>query len=126
MSVEKELENGLYGTRAAEIFIGLKECDKDKIVFALNLQEKSQSNSLEFFYVLRDIFKNTAYYFYDDLEQIQIYICAKDTKYNRDVVELVEILFLDITAKKPKYFFNKHFGIVGAKETMKIDNLVIY
>ena len=54
-----------------------------------------------------------------------MYIQAEDTDKNIDKFSLLKDLFFDVT-DEIEVFWGRHFGIIGRKETMCMDKMIIY
>ncbi|OCL25312.1 iron-dependent peroxidase [Orenia metallireducens] len=124
--IYQELENAYFGQ---EIKDGLKY---------FNIEERNiLIENIYKFYISGDhlnylkdsierIFKNSLLYTNKELSnEVLLYINRSKTKENLQKLKVIQHLFLPINFDIIVYW-KDHFGIIGVKETMKIDQIAIY
>lgn len=121
-----ELEKNFYGKRAGEIFRQLNVRDRKKFVKVLRKQEEFHGRELFFADAVKYIFSDSKLYFYEDEKKFFIYLPQEENETDKLILELLEILFLDISCLPPEIFWKNHFGIIDEPVTMLIDNISIY
>ena len=121
-----ELENNFYGDRCGEIFRQLDKKTQKKIAKILRKQEKIDSRELFYFDAVKIIFPDAKLYFYADEQKIFIYLPQEENDCDKLTLEILQILFLDISCLSPEIFWKKHFGIIGKNKTMLLDEISLY
>lgn len=121
----KDILNGLFGEGLKNnIKIFTKNEIEDFLEGLITLY--STGNSIYLFNkILRKIFKNSIVYINKDKpKEIYIYLGEKFNFNLKTKIEMLIDTFLPINMT-PLIFWDKHFGILEYKETMKIDQIVM-
>lgn len=122
----REIEMGYLGEKTRKNFKIFSRVEKLKIADSIYDMYR-YSNSLKVFEdAVKKIFYDSIIYnnkFSDN--RVVIYIYAEKTKENKLKIEFLKTIFLPI-GLKIKVYWKYHFGVIGVKETMKIEELAIY
>lgn len=123
--IKEEMYRGIFGK---EISKAVQEFNKEELDALLSglITLYATGISLQLFNkVMRKIFKNNRIYVNkDDKKEILIYIGeTKNEKLIRKIETIID-MFLPINMKFYVYW-ERHFGIIGINETMKIDEMAI-
>ena len=122
----QELAKDFYGTRAGEIFRQFNSSAKRKVMRLLRLQEECEGRKLFFREAIQVFFAGAKIYFYEDEEKFLLYLPQEESADGKKIIELLTILFLDISCRTPEIFWGNHFGIIGEPETMRLDQTIIF
>jgi hypothetical protein len=120
------IESGRYGEEIQNLFEVLS--GEEKTIIADGIQDKyNSSKELEIFKkVVRKIYFDSLIYDMPENEKkVIIYINQKKTKNNRKKIKLIKSFFLPV-GLKTYCFWEKHFGIIGVDETMKIGEVAVF
>ena len=116
---------GDYGAELADVFKLLSPIERDGIATLIYRQNQSGSRRLYYPEGLRLLFPGCLLYFNEDERRFAIVLPADETPQNKLKIRLLEYFFLDILANSPRYFWNRHFAIIG-EESGRIDQRVMY
>lgn len=124
--LEQELAKNFYGDRAGDIFRQLTSNEQRKIARLLRLQEECEGRNLFFREAVKEFFPDAKIYFYKDEEKFLLWLPQQENSKRKGILELLTILFLEISCKPPEIFWENHFGIIDAPETMRLNQVVIF
>lgn len=123
--IERDILDEFYGKDIKEKYSLLTKTEKVKIVSLLR-KKRETNNKRSFFYeAVKKIFFYVRLYYYKYEKKFLLYIQAEDTDKNIDKFSLLKDLFFDVT-DEIEVFWGCHFGIIGRKETMCMDKMIIY
>lgn len=122
----ERITSGRYGDEIRDLF-GLLSND-EKTAIADGIQDKyNYSKELEIFkkIIKKIYFDSLVYDKLEDEKKIIIYINQKKTEENIKKMKLIKFFFLPV-GLTVYCFWEKHFGIIGVKETMKIGETAVF
>lgn len=121
-----DIENSIFGEAVKENIKVFSLEEKECILLGI-LQLYTTGETFQVLKkVMKFIFKNSIIYSNkDDKNEIIFYIGDEKNDINEKKLLLITELFLPIKFKLEVYF-EKHFGIIGVEETMKMDNIALY
>lgn len=121
-----EVLNGIYNENIRQVFKSLTRNKQIRLAHIIYSQMQIGS-SLNSFKKASIICFERAIIYQEKAKKIQIviYLNVEQSKENEQIINSLIELFLPITYKI-KIFYNEHFGVIGVKETMLIDNTIIY
>ncbi len=122
----KEIEANVFGNLVRDNIHAFTK--KEQEIVVLNMLRLYQTG--EEIYLLKDtlkrLFKHCIIYVKsEEQDELLLYIPQKQTEQNQRKVQLVQEIFLPIGFHIEVYW-QYHFGIMGAEETMKLDRIVLY
>lgn len=122
----QDIENYIFGEKVKE---SIKAFNLEERVFILQNILKLYTTG-ETLYVLKTVMKgifkkSIVYSNKDGKDELIFYIGEEKSEVNKTKLKLITELFLPIKFKLEVYF-EKHFGIIGVEETMRIDNIALY
>lgn len=121
----KDINNGIYGKYIKENINVFSKEELNYFLDGLINQYKCNSSHLLLKKVTRKIFKNCIIYISNDKPK-DIYIYLGE-RYSEDKLKKINMIldnFMTINMK-PLIFWDKHFGIMGLDNTMKVDSMVM-
>ena len=121
-----EIKIGVYGKQAQHLFGRLSSEEQQCLTLWLRKQDLSKNRHLYFREALTSLFPTSEIYFYEQEKIFLINMPQKGNESDKEKLELLEILFLEATAQKPRIFWQYHFGVIGHPATMRIDEIAIY
>ena len=121
-----ELQNGNYGTAIQALFASIPVPEQNIIARHLAQQELGAGRRLLFREAIEELFPEVRLYFYRDEERFVVWLPFAETEERVKVLSLWEKLFLAVSCREPRYFWQYHFGIIGQDETMHLDETAIY
>lgn len=123
--IKRDIEKGLLGKKLQENFEILTPEESIKLREILMNFYKSR----DVIKALRDsskqLFKFCRIYEAIERNEMIFYIGEKESLVGTKKLEIIENLFLPLGFRTNVYW-NRHFGIIGEHDTMKIDELIIY
>ena len=119
-----ELEGGYFGDAAKKIFMTLDDAEQNLILRALKLQELSQGRQLMFRLAAQSLFPTARVYF--NAGKFLMYLPDAKTDSALMKIELLKILFMDVSNAEIDLYFERHFGIFGTPQTMHLDKMILY
>lgn len=124
--IAKELEQGGYGREAEKLFLRLSKEQRGTLCYYM-LQQLDTGSSLALFQtVLKSFFEDAAVYKVKGVHKnILIYMGEEQKEELEDMVNGIEELFLPI-GYRVRFFWKKHFGVVGSTETMRLGQIEIF
>ncbi|MFJ8087152.1 iron-dependent peroxidase [Lysinibacillus sp. NPDC095746] len=122
----REIEADVFGKLVRDNIHAFTK--KEQEIVALNMLRLYRTG--EEIYLLKDtlkrLFKNCMIYVKsEDQDELLVYIRQKQTEQNERKVQLVQEIFLPIGFHMEVYW-QYHFGIIDAEETMKLDRIALY
>ena len=124
--IGEEIAKNFYGDRAGDIFRQLDLNEQKKITRLLRLQEECEGRNLFFREAIQELFPSAKIYFYEDKEKFLLWLPQQENLKWKRILELLTILFLEISCKPPEIFWGNHFGIIDELETMRLDQITIF
>ena len=118
-----EIEHGYFGETVKEVFETLTENEQKLILRALKLQELSEGRRLMFRLAVQSLFPAARVYF--NAGKFLMYLPYKKNDSIQQKLELLKILFMDISNAEIETYFERHFGVFGTPQTMHLDELVL-
>lgn len=121
-----DIKNGIFGQNVKnnlEVF----HIDERHNIFNGMISLYCTSASIHLFkQVVRQIFlRSIIYYRSEDTSEVLIYLGTVEDEINRQKIDTLLELFLPLGFVY-RLYWEKHFGILGADQTMVIDHIVIY
>lgn len=121
----KDILNGEFGEKLTENILYFKKEELDVFLDGFITLYKTGISLELFSKVLTKIFKGSIIYSnQEQTKKIYIYLDQEKTKELEIKIEILLDTFLAINMR-PLIFWNKHFGIFGLENTMKIDEIVM-
>lgn len=123
--IMKDIKNGFFGE---EVYLNIKHFKKDELDYILTglvtLYKTGASLHL-FNKILNKVFKNNRVYInQDNPKEMYIYLGRRKTQELNKKIETIIKLFLPINTNAFIYW-NQHFGILGAENTMILDEIIM-
>jgi hypothetical protein len=121
--IREEICEGYFGNVAKQFWCGLNLRDREIVLYEL-AQRLLNDKEIFFMETMERLFAVSSMCYEKNTNTYYIYIGAEETDYNTKKYELVKHLFWNKNLPiKP--IWNVHYGIVGIRETMMIDNIQI-
>ncbi|WP_036130326.1 hypothetical protein [Lysinibacillus sphaericus] len=122
----REIDANVFGNTVRDNMHAFTKKEKEMVV--LNILRLYQTG--DEIYLLKDtmkrLFKHCMIYVKsEEQDELLLYIGQKKSELNEMKVRLVQEIFLPVNFKTEVYWQN-HFGIIGAEETMKLDRIALY
>lgn len=121
--LREELECGYFGDTVKKIFLTLDEVEQNLILRALKLQELSQGRQLMFRLAAQSLFPTARVYF--NAGKFLMYLPDAENDSTLQKIELLKILFMDVSNEEIDLYFEWHFGIFGTPQTMQLDKMIL-
>lgn len=120
-----DIIKGLYGEKLREATEDLNSYELNSLLNSM-IALYSTGTSLHLFKkITRTMFKNSIIYVsQDNPKELLIYLGEYINEKSKKKIDMIINLFLPINMKVDLYW-EKHFGILGVEETMKINEIVI-
>lgn len=122
----EQLAQGRYGEEIQARFNSLDTPEKVALAFLLRRQDEGRRRRLYFAEALKALFPGCILYYYQDEKRHVVWLPGARDEDALQKLALAEDLFLDFTARKPRYFWREHFGIVDSSPSMHLDRMAIY
>ena len=119
-----EIGRGYFGDAVKEIFSTLTEDEQNLILRALKLQELPEGRQLMFRLAAQSLFPTARIYF--NAGKFLMYLPDAKTDSTLRKIELLKILFMDVSNAEIDLYFERHFGIFGTPQTMHLDKMILY
>ncbi len=119
-----EITNGCYGSEAKNFFCALTTDEQKKILRALRLQELSGGRELKFSLAARSLFPDAKIFFHAG--KFLIWLPEKKSDAALKKIELIKILFMDLSNAEFEIFFERSFGVFGSPATLQLDEMILY
>ncbi|TKH40793.1 iron-dependent peroxidase [Paenibacillus sp. FSL R10-2782] len=124
--VQRDIENGIFGPKVKESFAQLNREEQDAIAEGLlRLYETGEAVHLLKETMRRVFHRSIIYTNCEEKDELLIYIGQKETQLSRIKADLILDLFLPARFTIELYW-TRHFGILEADPTMKIDAIALY
>lgn len=124
--IVKEFEKGKFGEEIEELIKYFTETEKINVAGLVYDLYKFSDSMYIFEEALKNIFKD--FIIYNDKiskDKLIIFINSTGNTKNKNRFRLLRKLFLPIGLKVRVYWEN-HFGVIGVKETLRINNMSVY
>lgn len=118
-----EIEKGLWGSKIQELSKLLKYNDRECILYILS-QRIHNDNQSYFMEAISRIFGVSSLCYEKKTKLYYLYIGAKCSDYNENILELIKILFWTLNHELVT-IWGYHYGIIGSDDTMHIDSIQI-
>ena len=117
---------GDYGTDVKKLYEGIG-CDKQDKIARYFLDQYDTGNSIYLFSKVMVNILGKGVVYSSELEKKELLCYVGVEKNNQDaaLIQLIEMIFLPFDYKV-RIFWDNHFGVVGAQETMVWDNIEIF
>lgn len=122
--LRNEIELGYFGDTVKEIFSTLDDVEQNLILRALKLQELSKGRQLMFRLAAQSLFPTARIYF--NAGKFLMYLPYAENDSARRKIELLKILFMDVSNAEIETYFERHFGIFGTPQTMQLDEMILF
>ena len=123
--IGEALERGDYGRRAAELYCGLNPKYQAVLQHYLLCQFLENGRKLYYREAVCACFNRARLYYYEEDKQFLLYLPQAENEADRDLIELIGWLFLEMSSKV-RVFWQYPFGIIGRSKTMIISNMQLY
>ena len=123
--LHREICEKVFGEKAQKLYLSLSENERRIFLIYLQRHEAAQGLKSFFFEAVLQFFPSTKFYFYEWEQKFLFCIPARQTEHNEKLMELLIFFLFDMGAAY-EIFWNSHFGIIDDKETMQLDDFVIY
>lgn len=121
----EELQEGIFGEKAAEAFALFQSGQRRKIVMSLLGLYQAGHYKKIFISLVKALYENAIIYEgRDRAEAIFLYVGRKETDEERKRVQFLVDTFLPLD-EKVEIFYDKHFGIIDVEETMGLDRILL-
>ena len=124
--LERELLNGKFGNIVKINYRYFTKDEKTEVLWhILNMYRRG-----DLFGTYKDILKklytrSIIYLMQEEKSEVLIYLGAEDNNENRGKIEFLHEMFLPMEYST-RIFWKCHFGIIGAEDTMSIDEIEIF
>lgn len=121
-----EIEEGLYGTCAADLIQKLTLDEKSKLAHYVYLARIGGGTTVYLFAKAVTALLNggTVYFDKENAGEIILYVGRKKSIHDEKLIALVEELLLPMEMKN-KVLWEKHFGLIDEEMTMLIDGMML-
>ena len=116
-----ELEGGYFGDEVKKIFATLDDDEQNLILRALKIQELSKGRRLMFRLAAQSLFPTARIYFHEG--KFLMYLPQAETDSTLKKIELLKILFMDVSNAEIDLYFELPFGVFGTPQTMRLNFL---
>ena len=124
--LERDLLNGKFGNMVKQNYKYFDKEERVEILWHILNMYKRGELFTAYKGILKKLYKRSIIYLVQEEEsEVLIYLGAENNIKNRSKIEFLNELFLPIGYSK-RIFWKYHFGIVGADDTMKIDEIEIF
>ncbi|WP_431087441.1 iron-dependent peroxidase [Paenibacillus sp. 8b26] len=124
--VQRDIGNGIFGPKVSESFAQLNREEQDAIAEGLlRLYETGEAVHLLKETMRRVFHRSIIYTNCEEKDELLIYIGQEETQLSRIKADLILDLFLPARFTIELYW-TRHFGILEADPTMKIDAIALY
>ncbi|MEK5332338.1 iron-dependent peroxidase [Lysinibacillus sp. FSL W8-0992] len=122
----RDIEANVFGNEVRHNIHAFSK--KEKEIVVLNMLKLYQTG--EEIYLLKDTFKRLfkgclIYIKSEEQDELLIYISQKKSQQNEQKVQLIQEIFLPIGFQL-EVFWQYHFGIIDAEQTMQLDRIALY
>lgn len=122
--LRRDLEEGIFGKKAARIFLELEQREKDVILENLLCLYQTGTSLYLYRGVVRELFPGSIlYHSSEDQRRLYLYLGEKECDRVRNRITLVNDLFLRFDYEID-LFYEHHFGIMGEDATMRLEYMV--
>ena len=123
--LDRKIMAGGYGAKIKELYAALQE--KEQLTIQFYLYKYNQHKRRKYYYkeAVEALFPGSRLYFYQDEGKFLVYLPYAQSAYKQKLMQLVELLFMDLTVEV-RLFWQYHFGIIGNQKTMILDEIEIY
>ena len=123
--IEKEIQNGRYGSFVKRIFGELTDYERNIIKTFLLRQHRSQGRYCFYREVVQSVFPGSIVYIHSSDKKLLLYIPQNRGKNKEEKLEMLKFLFLE-TGQATDIYWNRHFGILGRDWSMQLNKVVLY
>lgn len=122
----KDMEEGRYGEQVKTVFTSLPKEKKHFLARTLYQQNQIQASVYLFANSVTKMLTNCVVY-RNKIEPtvILVYIQEKNSSYHQKILMVLKELFLPLNYTM-RIFNEKHFGVIGAEQTMETDEIEIF
>ena len=124
-NLKRELLNGNFGESVKKGFSEISSERQKIVIEILQRQDKENGRILYFGDAVKAVFPRSCVYFYNLDEVFLVYLQIKENKKDKECMQLLENLFLDVTAKIQIYW-EYPFGIIEQMPTMRMNHMKLY
>lgn len=122
--LERELQDGYWGVLIKENWAQINEKHKEIILHSLYMKVVNHSPKDYFFMAIQKLFSVVSLVYEKDTDTHYLYIGETKTEYAQMLVSIVVSLFGSIQ-NNIEIIWEKHYGIIGSDNTMKISEILI-
>lgn len=118
-----EICNGYFGAEAEQLWKNLNYNDREIVLYEL-AQRLLADNHTFFMDAMNKLFPLSSLCYEKDTKIYYLYIGVKNTDYNQTKFKLLKVLFWNVNyILKP--IWEKHYGIIGIRDTMHVGRIQI-
>lgn len=123
--LHRSLTEGYFGAQVQRTYGNLEPMRQQMIVSFLRKQEEEDGRRLYFREAVKAIFPRSFLYFYHPDQIFLIYLPQAENAADEDCMQLLRMLFLDVTAQMQLYW-KYPFGIIGRNAMMRMNHMKLY
>lgn len=121
--LREEVGNGFWGEEISTLWKEIDPSDKEILLYVL-VQKMLNDNQTFFMEAVGKMFLNSSLCYEEKTQQYYLYLGAAETEYNLIKIKMIKIMFWNLKSKL-LIIWDKHYGIVGIDDTMRIDCIQI-
>lgn len=121
--LREEVGNGFWGEEISTLWKEIDPSDKEILLYVL-VQKMLNDNQTFFMEAVGKMFLNSSLCYEEKNQQYYLYLGAAETEYNLIKIKMIKIMFWNLKSKL-LIIWDKHYGIVGIDDTMRIDCIQI-
>jgi len=122
--LRQEIQNGYWGALAENNWKQLNEKHQEVLLHSLYMKLINDSPDDYFFMTVQRLFSVVSLIYEKSANQYYLYIGERKTEYNQILINFVIGFFWSIQ-KDIEIVWEKHYGIIGSDNTMKISEILI-
>ena len=123
--LSRSLMEGRFGVQMQRAYCDLEPMRQQMIVSFLRKQEEEDGRRLYFREAVKAIFPRSFLYFYHPDQKFLIYLPQAENAADEECMQLLRMLFLDVTAQMQLYW-EYPFGIIGRNAMMRMNHMKLY